>query len=390
MQCMKIPFSIINARIVRPEDVLDNGAVLIEDGIIKGISENSFGWDVPQINAEGSLLIPGFIDVHSDAIEKEIEARPGTYLETRIALFELDKKLASAGVTTMYHSLSFAQEGVILVRSLDIVRNVIREIKRLSGQFCVKTKVHARYEITNSNDLQGIEELAEEGLIDLMSLMDHTPGQGQFKEKEQIYKYYSSRFGIGDKEIEKLVIDRQTFREEVGDKNASEIKEICKRKGIPLASHDDDSAEKVLKMKEYGAVISEFPVNLEAVKTAKDSGTYVALGSPNILRGYSHNNNLSSRDLLINGYGDIVCSDYIPSTLLYALFVLVQKKIFDLPGAVKLFSANPARALGIERETGTIEAGKDADLVLVNDIGELPRIIKTFVRGREVYSVCLE
>ncbi len=390
MQCMKPPFSIINTRVVTPEGILDNGAVLIEDGIIKEISENYSGRNVHYIDAGKALLLPGFIDVHSDAIEKEIEARPGTYLETRIALFELDKKLAASGVTTIYHSLSFAQEGVILVRSLDIVGKVIREIKRLSGQFCVKTKVHARYEITNSNDLKGIEELAEEGLIDLMSLMDHTPGQGQFKDKDQIYKYYGSRFGIGDKEIEKLVIDRQSFREEVGDINAREIEEICRKKDIPLASHDDDSSEKVLKMKKYGAIISEFPVNLEAVKAAKDLGTYIALGSPNILRGHSHNNNLSSRDLLIQGYGDIVCSDYIPSTLLYALFVLVQNNIFDLPDAVKLFSANPARALGIDRETGTIEAGKDADLFLVNDRGELPRIIKTFVRGREVYSVCLE
>ena len=136
--------------------------------------------------------------------------------------------------------------------------------------------------------------------------------------------------------------------------------------------------------------ISEFPVNMEAVHEAAASGIHIALGAPNILRGYSHNKNLSARDLIKNGFGDIVCSDYIPSTLLHAFFSLTDNKIKSINEAVCLFSTNPAKALGLDNETGSIKVGLDCDLILVQHDNELPRIQKTFVKGREVYSVCID
>ncbi len=387
---MSKKYSIYNAKIIKKDSIIENGSIIIEDGKIAKISENTIIEGEKSINAKGNYVFPGFIDIHSDAIEREIEARPGVYLATNIALIELDKKLAAAGITTIYHSVSFADEGVLIIRSIDIVESIIREIKRLKDNFLINTKVHARFEITNTPGIKVLKNLIEAGFIDLLSIMDHTPGQGQFNSIDKIKNYYGNRFGVNDEAIKNLVETRMALREKFGIENAIKMMEIAKSNNIVLASHDDDTASKVEFVYSYGAKISEFPISVEAVKKAHEKGMYIALGSPNILRGYSHNKNLSSRDLISNGYGDIVCSDYIPASLLHALFVLVEKNLKTLPEAVNMLTYHPAKALGIDNKTGAIREGLDADLIIVDNNFEIPRVLKTIVRGREVFSICEE
>ncbi len=387
---MSKKYSIYNAKIVKKDSTIENGSIIIEDSKIAKISENTIIEGEKSINAKGNYVFPGFIDIHSDSIEREIEARPGVYLATNIALIELDKKLAAAGITTIYHSVSFADEGVLIIRSIDIVESIIREIKRLKDNFLINTKIHARFEITNTPGIKVLKNLIEEGFIDLLSIMDHTPGQGQFNSIDKIKNYYGNRFGVNDEAIKNLVETRMSLREKFGIENAIKMMEIAKSNNIVLASHDDDTASKVEFVYSFRAKISEFPISIEAVKKAHEKGMYIALGSPNILRGYSHNKNLSSRDLISNGYGDIVCSDYIPSSLLHALFVLVDKNLKTLPEAVNMLTYNPAKALGIDNKTGSITEGLDADLIIVDNNFEIPRVLKTIVRGKEVFSICEE
>jgi alpha-D-ribose 1-methylphosphonate 5-triphosphate diphosphatase len=383
-------FSIYNAKIVTGDDIIDGGSIVIESGKIARMSRDRIITGENPFDAGNNYLMPGFIDMHSDSIEKEIESRPGTYLATNIALFELDKKLASAGVTTIYHSVSFADEVIIVIRSLDVVESIIREIKRLKDELLLKTLVHARFEITHTGGLDVIERLVNERMIDLISIMDHTPGQGQFKTESQIKGYYGDRFGVNSESIKNLIETRMSVREEHGLNNAVKMMTIARDNNIPIASHDDDTHEKVINLKQNGSIISEFPVSMEAVKAAHENGLYIALGSPNILRGYSHNRNLSARDLIAAGYGNIVCSDYIPSTLVHALFILVDKGIKSITEAVKMFSGNPASALGLSDMTGSIREGLDADLIVVRNDKEVPRIQKTYVAGREAYSACMD
>lgn len=383
-------FSIYNAKIVTPDEVINNGSVIIDKGKIIEITDEVIITGENSIDAENNFLLPGFIDMHSDSIEKEIESRPGTYLATNIAIVELDKKLSASGVTTIYHSVSFADEVLIVIRSLDVVESIIREIKRLKDKLLINTFVHARYEITYTSGLPVIENLVKENMIDLISIMDHTPGQGQFKTTEQIKGYYGDRFGVDEESINNLVETRMSVRESFGEQNAKKMLDIALENKIPVASHDDDTAEQIVNAKKKGITISEFPITLEAVKAAHENNLYIALGSPNILRGYSHNKNLSARDLIKDGYGDIICSDYIPSTLLHAFFVLVDNKIRTICEAAKLFSTNPATALGLSDRTGSITEGLNADLIIVEHDKEIPRIKNTLVGGRMVYSVCMK
>ena len=159
----------------------------------------------------------------------------------------------------------------------------------------------------------------------------------------------------------------------------------CHGPGIPVASHDDDTGEKLDIIERMGISISEFPVNMEAVTSAATRGMYIAFGSPNVVRGNSISGNLSAREAIMAGYGDILCSDYAPMSMIHAVFTIERMGI-PMYKAVNMASLNPARAAGISGYTGSLETGKSADLIIVDPEEELPRVVKTFVEGREIYS----
>lgn len=384
-------FQIVNARAVTREDILDRAIISIQDGKIADLSRDSrnLNKDLPVLDAGGAWVIPGFMDLHSDAIEKEIETRPGSCLPVEMAVAELDKKLAAAGVTTIFHSISFAEKEYAILRTMDMAESIIRQIRAMQGQLSVKTRIHLRYEITNTESLPVITELIRNRQVDLVSIMDHTPGQGQFSTSEEFKKYYSAYFSRDEQEVQEIMEQRKAIRDSVGLKNACYVAEVCTENKVPLASHDDDSREKIDFIASLGAVISEFPINMEAMSLAREQGLMVAVGSPNIIRGGSHNNNLRAMDIIRAKGADIVCSDYVPSTLLHALFKIHSQCPMPLPEAVRLFSTNPAQAVNADASTGRLEPGLDADLLLVDSSLSYPRIIKTFVQGREAFSSCI-
>lgn len=379
-------FVIENATVVLPSAILKGASIKIEDGIISKIIEGDINSNNRRINAKGRYILPGFIDLHCDAIEKEIEPRPNTYFPVNIALFELDKKLASCGVTTIYHAISFA-EGEIGVRCNRKAYEIIKETNRLSAKLNVKTKVHARFEITDDCAMPYLESLLINGQIHLFSLMDHTPGQGQFKEIESFKNYFGTVYKKSDAELTKI-IDRKLSVKESVKSHVDYAVDLCKSLNIPIASHDDDSGEKIRWLKEMGIGISEFPVNIEAVMAANKEGIHVCFGSPNALRGNSQAHNLSARDAISSGYADILCSDYSPMTILHSVFTLARLGILPLHLAVNMVSLNPAIAVGISNKMGSIEEGKDADLIIVDLNDEIPKILNTFVCGKRVFSIC--
>jgi alpha-D-ribose 1-methylphosphonate 5-triphosphate diphosphatase len=383
-------FRIVNARVVTPSAVLEQSEVTVVDGKIETVGDcHEWHHNLPCIDCRGRTLLPGMIDMHSDAIEKEVEPRPGSFLPMEVAILELDRKLAAAGITTMYHSLSFVDKKLELIRCLDMVDSLIHAVNRLKPHLMVKTRIHARFEITSSEPYHILQELVASGLVDLISIMDHTPGQGQFTTEAQFRDYYGSRFSQDEARMKKAMKDLQAVREAVGLENAHKVATLCREHGLPLASHDDDTVEKIDFIHEAGAIISEFPITLAAADAARQAGLAVAVGSPNIVRGGSHNGNLSAEDVIREGYGTIVCSDYIPSTMMHAAFHLHGNGTATLPAIAGLFSGNAAQALGIGEQTGSIRPGLDADLVIVDTELAYPRTVKTFVKGREVYSACL-
>jgi alpha-D-ribose 1-methylphosphonate 5-triphosphate diphosphatase len=379
-------FVINNARIVTREAVLNDAALCVEEGRIVRIGSAPLHGG-REIDARGNYLFPGFVDIHSDAIEKGIEPRPNTFFPTDIAIFELDKKIAACGITTMFHSLSFAEMEVGL-RSNSTAAGIIRQMTGFRHKLKVNTGIHARFEITDLDAVPHLEGLIRENLIQLFSFMDHSPGQGQFRDIMAYKSYYGPVYGKTDGEMDDIIDRKMLTREGESRQAIAHLAGLCQEYGIPIASHDDDSAEKIAWLKANGIGLTEFPVNVEALHAAKEYGIKVCLGSPNVVRGLSQARNLSARDAIGQGYGDILCSDYSPMTMLHAVLTLERLSILPLPEAVNMVSLNPALAVGLADRTGSLEVGKEADLLLVDHSDDFPRILKTFVKGREVFSTC--
>ncbi len=383
---MQDRFVIINAHVVTPEGVRQNASLQVEDGRIVKIADSAVNGS-RVIDAAGNFLFPGFIDIHSDAIEKGIEPRPNTFFPVDIAVYELDKKIAACGITTMYHSLSFAELEVGL-RNNNTAATIIREINTLLKKLKVHTKIHARFEITDLGAVPFLQGLIKDGQINLLSFMDHSPGQGQFRDILAFKSYYGPVYAKSDAEMDHIIERKLEAKKSHAPVIIADMIKICREHDIAIASHDDDSREKIHWLKEMNIGMTEFPVNIEAVRAAKELGVSICLGSPNVVRGQSQAKNLSAREAISWGFGDILCSDYSPMTLLHAVLTLERLGILPLHEALKMVSLNPARAVGIDLETGSLEEGKAADMVLVDHSDDFPRVLKTFVGGREVFATC--
>ena len=375
-----------NFRVVRADRVIPNGALRVEGGRIAEIRETPVAG--AEIEGDGLLLMPGFVDMHGDMIEREVEPRPGVKMPMELGLRDLDRRLKVAGVTTGYAAVSFNPQSLHgHLRSHAHSSEMLRALKRMRGELKVDHRVHARFEVNYPNGLSVVEALIAEGTVDLLSLTDHTPGQGQYRDIEALASKIAASEGLPPEEAAHRVQERIAERRAAGgdtEATIAQIAEVCARHGIALASHDDDTVEKVALMQAMGAVISEFPVTLEAAAAAKEAGLLTAMGAPNALRGESYSGNLSAREAHAAGLLDILASDYHPSAILPAVLILGRTDPDGLAGAVRLASANPARALGLS-DRGEIAPGLRADLVVADDTG-VGHVRATFREGRAIFS----
>ncbi|MEC0089073.1 phosphonate metabolism protein PhnM [Paenibacillus macquariensis] len=379
---------ITNAHIILPDKVIE-GHVHIKDDKIAAIltgevTRARLTSEVQVIDAKGLHLMPGIIETHSDAIEKEIQPRPNSIFPLEMAMYELEKKMAGVGITTLYHSIS-SSDGTS-VRNDEVVANIIAyAARRRKEPSMLRHRVHLRYEITNIEGIPMVRNMLEQGQIDLLSLMDHTPGQGQYKTKESLRDYLMGTEHLSFEEAGATVDELIQYQEQVDWEEIRELIQLAHSKQVQLASHDDDTSEKVQFMRGLGILISEFPVSMEAAKAAKSSGMYVSVGAPNIVRGSSHNRNLRAMDAIEAGVVDILCSDYHPPSLLPAVSIIGNTDV-GLAHAVRMVTLNPALALGIDQDYGSIEVGKVADLVLLEMKNGYPLARKTMIGGHFVYQ----
>ncbi|MBU4057331.1 alpha-D-ribose 1-methylphosphonate 5-triphosphate diphosphatase [Patescibacteria group bacterium] len=369
--------NITNARIVTPHGIIENGSVIIENGRIKEVTERR----VDGLDTKGMFLLPGLVDLHGDDLEKEIFPR-GKAFPIDLALHNTDLRMAASGITTKLHAIAF-YENELKNRSMKVSRNILISLKK--GHFLVKHLVHARCELTNEESVNEVNHLIEDELVKLVSVMVHAPGLKQFRDEKSFNEVYSSIFKfseselkeIGTKKLESIPLIEERLKRIVGKALSH---------GIVVASHDDDCEDDVKRHFELGIRLSEFPVNIEAARKAKELGMFVSMGAPNVVRGTSHTGNLGALDALEKNAVDILCSDYYPSSMLASIFILGQNGI-GIVQACNLVSLNPARFLGMDIEIGSIETGKRADIILVNCDSGFPRVIKTIVGGKEVLSL---
>lgn len=376
---------ITNALAVLKDRLLEHATLLIKDGVIQNIATEVnpvFDPGIKVYDAKGMLLLPGMIDLHSDAIEKEIEPRPGTNFPVELAIAQLEKRLVSQGFTSVFHSLSLAGgEGV---RDDGTAQTIIQQLKKRTWSV-IRNLVHLRYEITNFESLTLVKELLNSRLVDLFSIMDHSPGQGQYQTMEDYANYVRKTYQFTESRIQGIAAERLQRRRQITPEFLEDLIKSATVKQIPTASHDDDTVEKVDWEKQAGIMISEFPINMATAAQAARHRMYVVVGAPNIARGVSHNGNLAALELIKAGYANIICSDYYPGSMLFAVFK-TAREIGSLTEAVKMVSLHPAAALGQDQKIGSIDTGKLADLIIVQPCGEYQVVKKAFIHGKLVYS----
>jgi alpha-D-ribose 1-methylphosphonate 5-triphosphate diphosphatase len=372
-------------RVVLPDQVI-HGSVRIEAGRIAEVVEGPVG--NAALSGDGLLLMPGFVDMHGDMVEREVEPRPNVRMPMELGLRDLDRRLAAAGVTTAYAAVSFHPGSAYgHIRHFDNTSAIIRALKAMGGVLKVDHKVHARFEITFPDALRVVEGLIAEGSVDLVSLTDHTPGQGQYRDIEAHVARVAREKGLSPEDAEAEITRRiAEKRSTAGDMAATlrAISDTCRRHGVALASHDDDTVEKVALMQALGAGISEFPVTVEAATEARARGLATAMGAPNALRGQSYSGNLSARAAHAAGLLDILASDYHPSALLPAVLELAKADPNGLAGSTRLATLNPAKALGLT-DRGAIAPGMLADLLIADDTG-IGHVRSTLRAGAKIYS----
>ncbi|WP_413709209.1 alpha-D-ribose 1-methylphosphonate 5-triphosphate diphosphatase [Rhizobium sp. Rhizsp82] len=373
-----------NFTLVLPGEIVSHGSVRVEDGVIAEIRDAPVAGAA--IDGGGRFLMPGFVDLHGDMIEREIAPRPNAMMPIDFGIHELDKKLAAAGVTTAYAAISFATESVYgHVRSLATTSAVIEGINRLRNSLLIDHKVHARYEITNVGAAATLEKLLVADQVDMVSLTDHTPGQGQYNNIEAYVASISERRAITKDMALEIVQKRIAMREDPAiDAKLREIVALSLQHKLSLASHDDDSAEKVAEMHDLGVTISEFPVTLPAAEEARRRGLWTLMGAPNALRGQSMSGNLSALDAAKAGLLSVIAADYHPAAFVPGIFKIADAMDGNLPAAVAMATSNAARSAGL-LDRGEIALGQRADLVAVEK-GDVHRIRATFRAGRFVYS----
>jgi alpha-D-ribose 1-methylphosphonate 5-triphosphate diphosphatase len=168
-------------RVVLPDTFVPRGSVRIEDGRVAEIVDGPVSGAM--ISGDGLLLLPGFVDMHGDMVEWEVELRPNVRMPMELGLRDLDRRLAASGVTTAYAAVSFHPGSAYgHIRHFDNTSAIIRALKSMGDVLKVDHRVHARFEYTFPDALRVIEGLIAEGAVQLVSLSDHTPGQGQYRD----------------------------------------------------------------------------------------------------------------------------------------------------------------------------------------------------------------
>jgi alpha-D-ribose 1-methylphosphonate 5-triphosphate diphosphatase len=371
-----------NARIVTPSEVF-LGTVALRGGRIARLDHGSTALAGAQ-DLEGDLLLPGLVDVHTDNLEKHMMPRPGVRWSSRAALLAHDAQVAAAGITTVLDALCVGEVEHADQRD-QMFREGVAELRALAPRGLLRAEhlLHLRCEISVDGMAESFALVAEDPLVRMVSLMDHTPGVGQFADIEKYKRKNARSLGMTEAEAEAYVARRWAMRERVREPNRAMILSAVAGRDIALASHDDRTVDEVAAWAEAGIGISEFPVTAEAARAARRHGMGIVAGAPNVVRGGSHSGNVRAADLVREGLVDVLASDYVPAAMLNAAFLLRERMHVPLPAAVATVTQRPALMVGLA-DRGAIAPGLRADLVQVHLADGHPLVRQVWREGRRI------
>jgi alpha-D-ribose 1-methylphosphonate 5-triphosphate diphosphatase len=370
-----------NARIVL-EDSIVSGSVQIIDGKIADISSGNVHTGE---NFEGDYLIPGLVELHTDHLEQHYSPRPGVRWNATAAIQAHDAQVASSGITTVFDCLRMGadEDGGFEHGEMRAMADAIAAAGA-EGRLRSEHLLHLRCEVSADNVMQHFADFENDPHVRLVSLMDHAPGQRQFQTMEQYTLYYQKKRGLSDEVFARFCAKRQEESARNSTPHRLAISKVCSERGITIASHDDATLDHVGEAIENGVRLAEFPTSFDAAKASHEAGMSVLMGAPNVVRGKSHSGNIAARDLAERGVLDVLSSDYVPLSLLYAPFVLADEvEGITLPTALAMVTSTPAKSVSLN-DRGRIATGLRADLVRVHREQGVPVVRAVWREGRRV------
>jgi len=371
-----------NATLVLEGETL-RGTLRVSEGRIAAIDAGT-STAPGAIDLGGDILMPGLIELHTDNLERHIQPRPKVDWPHAAAILAHDGELASVGITTVFDAMRLGSINDGKARYDRYARGLASELwgLREAGALRINHYLHLRAEVCSETLAEELEEFGPADRVGIVSLMDHTPGQRQFRDLDKLKAYVQGKAGLSDAEFEEHVAHLMALREAHGERHEIAAVAAARRFGAVLASHDDTTEDHVAVSAGYGIRLAEFPTTHEAAVACHAEGIAVMMGAPNLIRGGSHSGNVAAAELAEAGLLDIVSSDYVPSALMMAAFRLADLWE-DLPRAIATVTANPAAAVGLD-DRGRLAPGLHADLVRVARIGGTPVVRGVWSHGRQV------
>jgi alpha-D-ribose 1-methylphosphonate 5-triphosphate diphosphatase len=370
--------------LVLADQVIERGWLAMSDGIIAEFGEG----DAPEsaTDMQGDLLMPGLVELHTDHLEVHYAPRPKVYWDPVAAVVSFDGQLATSGITTVLDSLRvWTEEGAPEADGFAVVLADAIAQARSAQLLRVEHFLHLRCEVPMPTVVEEAKALMGRSDVRLASLMDHTPGQRQFRDERKLRDYYLGKNGgMTDAALDQLFRKRLENQAAYAAGNYRQLVDLAKVHATPLASHDDTTLEHVTEAIRHEVAVAEFPTTIEAAEALHRAGVRVLMGAPNLVRGGSHAGNVATADLARVGVLDVLSSDYMPASLLMAALRLpAVAPGIDLAAAIRTVTKTPAEAVGLD-DRGEIAIGKRADLIRVHVAGGVPIVRTTWQRGNRV------
>lgn len=380
-----------NAQLVLPDKVMAGSVVVVGKSIVRILPEQADVTNIVQlqhsnkIDFAGDYCIPGLIELHTDHLESHYRPRPGVVWNPIAAIQAHDAQIAASGITTVIDCLRMGRDDSNVFADGEM-REIASALQLASQEERLRAEhfIHLRCEVSAPDVLEQFEQFDDCADVRLVSLMDHAPGQRQFTDLSVYESYYRNKDNMDELSYRKFVKDRVAQSERYSTVHRQTIASRCRDEGICMASHDDACVEHVDEAFELGVSVSEFPTTIEAAKAAKRSGMAILMGAPNVVRGGSHSGNVSALALAEGGMLDILSSDYVPSSLMQAVFMLAfERKACSLSESMALVTSKPAEIAGFS-DRGTLELGRRADLARVRYSDGVPVVKSVWREGNRI------
>jgi len=375
-------YALVGGHTLLPHGLETQAVVIVEDGVIADIGSDTGG--ARAVDAKGLYVLPGIVDLHGDAFERQLMPRPGVHFDIQLALIETDRQLVANGITTAFHGVTYSWEPGL--RGRDAMLQMLTALDDAKPYLACDTKLHLRQETYNLDGEAEVLSWLAEGRVALLAFNNHLPDILRKLEQPHEVMNILQRTGLPAQELHALATRVAARKDEVND-SIRRLAGAAVLANVAQASHDDPSPDVRQWYQDLGCGISEFPKTKPTAALARELGNHVVFGSPNVVRGGSHQKNaVAAAHMVSEELCTVLTSDYYYPAMLPAAFRLANEGLCSFAQAWAMISSNPADAANL-KDRGRLQAGLRADITVVKaTAGRTAHAVTSIIQGRVAHA----